>query len=166
MRARSVAASLCLLLCASTAWGASPRLAAGTRAPAFTLPARSGTVALDSLRGRVVLVDFWASWCGPCRESFPWMGELQRRLGDKGLTVLAVNLDKRRDLAEEFLAKYAAPFTVAFDAEGRTAELYGVRAMPTSLLLGRDGVVLATHAGFDARGAGDWARTIEEACTR
>lgn len=94
------------------------------------------------------------------------MADLQHRLGEKGLAVVAVNLDKRRDLAEAFLAKYPAGFPVAFDAEGRTAEAYGVRAMPTSVLVGRDGKVLATHAGFEAHGAGEWARVIEEACTR
>lgn len=166
MRARSVAASLCVLLLASVAWGAAPRLVPGARAPGFTLPARAGTVALDSLRGRVVLVDFWASWCGPCRESFPWMADLQRRLADKGLTVVAVNLDKRRELADEFLADHPAQFTVAFDPAGATADAWGVRAMPTSLLVGRDGVVVAAHAGFDPRGAAAWARTIEEACSR
>jgi cytochrome c biogenesis protein CcmG/thiol:disulfide interchange protein DsbE len=166
MRARSITLSLCALLISTSALASPPRLAPGTLAPSFTLPARKGSVALDSLRGRVVLLDFWASWCGPCRESFPWMADLQRRLDAKGLTVVAVNLDKSRGLADEFLARHPAAFAVAFDPEGRTADAFGVRAMPTSLLLGRDGVIVATHAGFDSRGAVEWARSIEEACDR
>src|SRR5436190_21459373 len=83
-------------------------------APAFTLPGLKGDVTLESLRGKAVLVDFWASWCGPCRQSFPWMNDLQRKYGDKGLAIVAVNLDKDREFASSFLAEVPASFTVAF----------------------------------------------------
>lgn len=125
--------------------------AALTRAPSFSLPAVHGQAALDSLRGRVVLVDFWASWCAPCRGSFPWMASLQKRYGPSGLEVVAINVDKERKLADLFLARFPAPFTVAFDPAGTTAQAYGVRAMPTSFLVGRDGQVLMTHPGFDPK---------------
>lgn len=135
-------------------------------APSFALPGRTGTVSLDSLRGRTVLVDFWASWCGPCRGSFPWMASLQKRFGDRGLTVIAINLDKDREKADRFLAEVPAPFTVAFDPSGRTAEAYHVSAMPTSFLVGPDGTVTFAHPGFDPRTSADFEHRIEEALPR
>src|ERR1700757_77516 len=107
-------------------------------APAFTLPGLNGDVALESFRGKTVLVDFWASWCGPCRQSFPWMNGLEKRYGDKGLAIVAVNLDKDREFADNFLAEVPAEFTVAFDPSGRTAESYKVKAMPTTFLISPD----------------------------
>lgn len=170
MRARSRSVLLLLsswLLSASVAASAAPApLAAGAVAPAFRLPARTGTAVLDSLRGQVVLVDFWASWCGPCRQSFPWLGDLQKRLAPRGLVVVAIDLDKSRAAADAFLARYEAPFTVAFDPAGGTAEAYGVRAMPTSVLLDRAGRVVRVHPGFDAAHAGEWVAAIEAECAR
>src|ERR1700740_2946401 len=85
----------------------------GEAAPGFSLASAKGdTVALDRLKGQVVYVDFWASWCGPCKRSFPWMNELAERYGDKGFTVVAVNVDKKREDAERFLASTPARFTV------------------------------------------------------
>lgn len=126
---------------------------AGERAPAFGLPGPAGaTVNLEALRGRVVLVDFWASWCAPCKLSFPWLGELQARLGPRGLQVVAVNLDREARAAEAFLRalepQMRAPLLVAFDPAGDTPRRYGVKAMPTSVLIGADGVVRLHHGGF------------------
>jgi thiol-disulfide isomerase/thioredoxin len=136
-------------------------------APRFVLPGRAAApVALDSLRAKVVLVDFWASWCVPCRKSFPWMASLHDRYGAKGLSIVAINLDKERPDAESFLAKYPAPFTVAFDPAGKTAEAYGVRGMPTTVLVGPDGTILARHLGFDPRHTKELESLIEEACAR
>ena len=170
LRARSRGALLLLLTLSlsssAVVFAAPPALVAGAAAPAFQLPARSGTAALDSLRGDVVLVDFWASWCGPCRQSFPWLAELQKRLQSRGLRVVAVNLDKSRAAADQFLARYEVPFTVAFDPAGATAERYGVRAMPTSVLVDRAGRVVRVHAGFEAARAADWAAAIEAECAK
>src|SRR5882762_7140831 len=125
---------------------------AGQPAPAFALPTAKGdTVALDQLRGKVVYVDFWASWCGPCRQSFPWMKSLYERYADKGLVIVAINLDKDRDAAESFLEKYPAPFVVAFDPSGKTAKAFKVWGMPTSYIVGPTGAILATHPGFDPK---------------
>jgi len=132
-------------------------------APAFTLPGLKGDVSLGSLRGKTVLVDFWASWCGPCRQSFPWMNGLEKRYGDKGLAIVAVNLDKDREFADNFLAEVPALFTVAFDPSGKIAERYKVKAMPTTFLISADGRVLATHTGFDAKHASDFEAQIAEA---
>jgi len=135
-------------------------------APRVALPTTSGTVELDSLRGKVVLVDFWASWCEPCRKSFPWMADIYRKYADQGFTIVAINVDKDREAAEDFLAKLPAPFVVAFDPTGATAEAFGVRAMPSSFLVGRDGTILGTHAGFDPRKATPWEESIRAACAR
>ena len=146
---------------------AAPVLAKTTKsapvAPAFTLPGLQGEVTLASLRGKAVLVDFWASWCGPCRHSFPWMNDLQKRYGDKGLAIVAVNLDKDRELASHFLAEVPAAFTVAFDPSGKTAESYKVKAMPTTFLVSPDGKLLLTHTGFDAKHASEFEAQIAEA---
>jgi len=103
---------------------------------------------LDTLHGKVVLLDFWASWCSPCLHSFPWMNELQRSHGDEGLVIVAVNLDQDRALADAFLRKVPAAFRVEYDAQGAVAREFGVQAMPTSFLIDRDGKVRLRHAGF------------------
>lgn len=135
-------------------------------APAFRLPGRGAEVVSDSLRGRVVLVDFWASWCVPCRKSFPWLGAMQAKYGPKGLTVVGVNLDKTRPAADAFLAQVPAPFTLAFDPAGKTAAAWGVKGMPSTFLVGRDGTIVQAHVGFDPAKTEPFEKMIEEALTR
>ena len=101
-----------------------------------------------TLRGKVVLVDFWASWCGPCRQAFPAYDAMGRRHADAGFVVLGVNVDEERADAERFLKAVPATFTVVFDAGGQAPKAYGVKAMPSSYLVGRDGRVRAVHVGF------------------
>jgi thiol-disulfide isomerase/thioredoxin len=129
----------------------------GQPAPRFDLPAiRAGagvyvpntTVDLADYQGKTVYLDFWASWCGPCKQSFPWMNDMQARYGSKGLQVLAINLDQRATDARDFLIANPARFDVAFDAKGATPTLYGIKGMPTSVLIGPTGRVLWTHTGF------------------
>ena len=148
------------LALSSSAWASdrSPALA-----PAFRLPTRDSIVSLDSLRGRTVYVDFWASWCGPCRASFPWMKSLHERYAGKGLVVLAINVDKEREAADAFLSKYPAPFTVAFDPEGKTAESFHVAAMPSSFLVDGEGKIVMTHRGFDPKKTKELEERIREA---
>ncbi|SCZ53592.1 TlpA family protein disulfide reductase [Thiohalomonas denitrificans] len=124
-----------------------------TAAPAASAPdavwsVEGGELRLEQLRGKVVYLDFWASWCAPCRKSFPFMNELQTRYGEQGLVVVAVNLDKDRKLVEQFLAKYPAQFTVAYDPKGETAERFGLKGMPSSYLIDRDGEIRLSHVGF------------------
>ena len=133
-------------------------------APAFRLPGVRGTIESDSLRGHVVYVDFWASWCGPCRRSFPWLARMQEKYGAKGLEIVAIDLDQERREGEKFLAQFPAPFHVAFDATGKTAEAFGVEAMPTSFLIGRDGKILERHAGFDDKHAAELEEKIGKEC--
>ncbi len=146
---------------ACAAWllalGAAPATAVGVgdTAPGFSLPTASGEpMVLDALRGRVVYVDFWASWCGPCRRSFPWMNEMQNRYRDRGFTIVAVNVDKKRADADRFLQANAARFAVVYDPEGKAPLAYDVAGMPSSYLIDRNGKVVAVEAGFlDERAA-------------
>lgn len=103
---------------------------------------------LTAFRGRVVYVDFWASWCAPCRESFPWMNRLQHELGSSGLVVIAVNVDRDRRAAERFIQAHSADFRIVFDPNGLLPEKFAVRGMPTSFLIDRDGRIHSRHEGF------------------
>src|SRR5450631_1355088 len=103
---------------------------------------------LGTLRGRVVYLDFWASWCGPCRQSFPWMQTLKNTYVDRGLTIVAVNLDANRVEAEKFLNQFKPTFEVRFDPDGKLAEIYKIKSMPSSVLIDRHGVARFTHMGF------------------
>ena len=121
----------------------------GDAAPGFSLPSTDGRpIVLEKLRGQVVYVDFWASWCAPCRRSFPWMSELQQRYGERGFTIVAINVDKQRADAERFLQANAARFTVVYDPEGATPLAYAVAGMPSSYLIDRRGNVVEIEAGF------------------
>jgi thiol-disulfide isomerase/thioredoxin len=104
---------------------------------------------LRTLKGKVVLLDFWASWCGPCRQSFPWMSDLQRRYGSD-LVVVAVNLDQDRALAEQFLKATPAAFRIEYDPEGKLATQFDVTSMPMSFVIDRKGQVREQHKGFRA----------------
>ena len=123
-------------------------LDAGQAAPDIELGAGPGAEKLSKLKGKLVYVDFWASWCGPCRQSFPWMNEMQGKYGSKGLQIVGISLDAKRADADQFLAQVPAKFTVGFDAKGDSAKQFGVKGMPTSVLIGPDGKVLAVHQGF------------------
>lgn len=121
---------------------------AAHEAPAIKLPTADGYFDLAELHGKVVYLDFWASWCKPCRSSFPWMYEIKERYSSEGLEVLAVNLDKDRKLADEFLQGMDINFVIAFDESGDTATQYQLRGMPSSYLIDRDGKLYASHVGF------------------
>jgi len=105
-------------------------------------------VTLAKLRGKVVYVDFWASWCGPCKKSFPWMAEMQKKYGASGFTVVAVNVDKKKADAERFLQAVPAPFTVVYDAGGATPTAWNVKGMPSSFVVDPKGNVALAEIGF------------------
>jgi len=164
MRAR-IAVSLLLLSLALPAFARKEAQAPGppAKSPPFSLPARHGTLSSNDLAGKVVYVDFWASWCGPCRQSFPWLKSLHEQYGGKGLFIVAINLDKDHEAAMEFLGDFPAPFVVAFDPAGKTAEAFNVGAMPSSYLVGPDGTILYSQAGFDPKETGRVEQMIKEA---
>ncbi len=141
--------ALCLVAAAAGAATGALALGPGEQAPDFFLAsAKNSPVHLADYRGKVVYLDFWASWCAPCRKSFPWMNELKQRFAGQGLEVLAVNVDSQRSDAEAFLAAHPAAFTVAFDDQGKTASIYQVKGMPSSYLIDREGKVRQVHLGF------------------
>jgi thiol-disulfide isomerase/thioredoxin len=103
---------------------------------------------LQGLRGHVVYVDFWASWCTPCRQSFPWMKAIENAYGQQGLSVVAVDLDHDRADAQRFLRMFQPNFPVIFDPAGTLAQRFNIMAMPTSVLIDRAGKIRYEHAGF------------------
>lgn len=122
---------------------------ANAPAPDFSLTgAESRQVQLAALRGKLVYLDFWASWCAPCRRSFPWMNAMQEKYGARGLVVVGVNVDQRHPDAERFLAQVPAKFTIAYDPQGAVPKLYAIKSMPSSILIDPQGRVLSVHAGF------------------
>ena len=111
----------------------------------------NSTLDIDAFRGQVVVVDFWASWCVPCRRSFPWLNSMHEKYADNGLVIIGVNVDKERADASGFLQEYPARFRISYDPEGRLAEQYGVEGMPSSFVIGRDGQLMNKHLGFKVR---------------
>jgi cytochrome c biogenesis protein CcmG/thiol:disulfide interchange protein DsbE len=107
--------------------------------------ARTDTSALDH---KVVYVDFWASWCPPCRQSFPWMALQNGRYARHGLHIVAVDVDRKRKDAVKFLDEINPPFEIIFDSVGALAKRYGLEAMPTTFIYGRDGTLRYSHLGF------------------
>jgi thiol-disulfide isomerase/thioredoxin len=127
------------------------------------MPGQSGAEippGLGPVDGNVIWVDFWASWCVPCRRSFPWMNRMHEKYSSQGLQIIGVNLDKTRDVADEFLAETPADFALRFDPEGALAERFGVTAMPSSYMLDAKGNVIATHYGFRMETADEYEAAI------
>lgn len=123
----------------------------GKPAPTFELPvlgSESRHITLESLRGKVVLLDFWASWCGPCRQSFPLYEKLHGELPALDFTLLAINLDEMADGPAAFLSEHPVSYTSLADPAGDVAKKFGLIGMPTSFVIDRDGVVHSRHTGF------------------
>ncbi len=114
--------------------------------------------------GKVWLyLDFWASWCGPCRLSFPWMNRLHDQWSTKGLRIVAVTVDRKREDALGFLRAKPAQFEIAFDPQAALARTLDVKTMPTSLLVAPDGRIVHRHEGFTASLGDKAARSVQEA---
>jgi len=118
------------------------------KAPEFSLDSDKGKITLSAYKGKVVYVDFWASWCKPCKKSFPFMNEMQTKYSKNGFKIIGVNLDSERSAATKFLQKNKVNFTVAYDPKGETPSLYKLRVMPTSYLIDRKGNLVNIHKGF------------------
>ncbi len=147
---------LCLLVITAPAYA--------VQAPQFSLKdANDKTVSLKSMRGKVVYVDFWASWCIPCKQSFPWMNEIQQRYKQQGLEIVAINLDENRLDAERFLEQVKPGFTIAYDPAGETAEKYDLQVMPSSYLIDRKGNLVHMHRGFNGGAKHELEQQIQKA---
>jgi len=103
---------------------------------------------LEAHRGKIVWVDFWASWCTPCRRSFPWLNEITDKYGGEDFVIIGVNVDTELALAEQFLREVPARFSIVYDPQGVHAKAFDVLGMPSSFLIGRDGRVISSHIGF------------------
>jgi len=122
-----------------------------------------GLAEVQKTKGQYIYIDYWASWCGPCRQSFPWMNALQAKLGSKGLKVVAVNVDAKRADADKFLTHTPAQFTIAYDPQGESAKKLAIKTMPTSMLVSPEGRVLFVHSGFRTEETGQLEAKIAAA---
>jgi peroxiredoxin len=169
-RSRSpLSISLIVLVCACLGGmpGAAQALEAGDKAPAFSAPTLGGDghVSLAAYKGKVVYLDFWASWCAPCLTSLPLLEELRKELAGQDFQILAVNVDKDRDKAKRFLARHPIGYPSVSDPEGKLPETFGLKTMPTSFLIDRNGVIRHIHDGFrpsDMAGLKDRIRALLE----
>jgi peroxiredoxin len=131
----------------------------GDRAPDFAAPALSGqgTVELSRYRGKVVYLDFWASWCAPCLKAIPEIEEMRGEFPSDAFQIVAVNLDQKQAKALRFLEKHPIGYPSASDPKGRLPEQFGLETMPTSYLIDAEGVIQYVHRGFK-RGDGSKLR--------
>jgi thiol-disulfide isomerase/thioredoxin len=118
-------------------------------APDFALKTKSGSnLRLSELRGEVVLLNFWASWCGPCREEMPLLDEIHQRYEPLGFTVLGVNVEEDSRAAKALLEQIPVSFPILFDSQSTVSKLYDVSAMPSTVLIDRDGNMRYLHRGY------------------
>ncbi len=127
----------------------------------FSLPTRA-EIDFDTLKGKVVYLDFWASWCGPCKSSFPWMDAMHRKYAAQGLEIIAVNMDQEPELAQSFIDEFQPGFHIEYDSQGKLADTFGVEAMPTSFLIDKQGKVRVSHKGFHQDRRSSYEQEIQE----
>jgi len=129
-------------------------------APEFTLADRAGgQLSLSRLRGQVVMINFWASWCGPCRQEFPALDEMYRKYKPMGFTMVGINVESEKADAERFLGARPVSFPIVFDPDNKVSGSYGVSAMPTTVLVDRQGRLRWQHRAYKP---GDEAEYIEQ----
>ena len=121
---------------------------------------------LSPYKGKVVYLDFWASWCSPCLASFPWMNQLQKDLHSQGLEIVAVNVDADQADARKFLQQHPVNFEIIFDPQGKLAESHNVMGMPSSFLFDRNGKLIFSHIGFSNKKSEQLRATVEAALQR
>lgn len=131
----------------------------------FSLPGIEGGKKVNSqnYKGKVMIVDFWASWCGPCKASFAAYNELLKKYGNKGLVIVGINIDNDPSKAADFLAENPASFHIASDPDKKVATTYNLPTMPTAYIIGRDGNILYTHAGYHEGDLAGMEKEVETA---
>lgn len=159
---RSIAGLLIALLFTGFTLGAQAE-SLNEPAPDFTLKSKSGeNLRLEDLRGQVVMLNFWASWCGPCRQEMPLMDDIYQQYKDLGFTVLAVSVDEDTADADAFLDKVPVSFPILYDTESRVSEMYGVDAMPTTVMIDRDGNQRFRHRGYQPGYEDDYEAQVKK----
>lgn len=134
-------------------------------APGFSGYSASGEqINLSDYKGKILILDFWASWCGPCKQEFPFLIDLYNKYSDKNFSVLAVNLDENSSSMEKFIANQGkdVPFKIISDTKGKFAELYKVEAMPSSFVIDKNGIVRYAHIGFTSSDKDKFTGEIEK----
>jgi peroxiredoxin len=122
---------------------------ADTSAPGFTLASSRGTeVSLAQYRGQVVMINFWASWCGPCRQEFPLLESIYRKYGRMGFTLLGVNVEPDSQAANDWLKQTPVSFPILYDKDSKVSKLYDVAGMPSTVLIDRSGKLRMLHRGY------------------
>jgi thiol-disulfide isomerase/thioredoxin len=148
--------ALCVATAAAAGVAGASQPSPPTPAPDFTLAARDGgKVHLADLKGQVVMVNFWATWCGPCRQEMPLLAQLHSKYEPLGFTLVAVNVEPDSAAAVAWLAQTPVDFPVAFDTANAVAARFGVEGMPSSVFIDRAGNVRYVHRGYKS---GDEAR--------
>jgi peroxiredoxin len=132
----------------------------GQRAPGFSLSTLKGAkVSLAGLAGQVVVLDFWAQWCEPCKQELPQLDKLQKEYAAKGVKIITVNIDKQRDNADQLVRTLGLSLDVLLDPAGAVAATYDLPKMPSSYVVDKKGVVRYVHEGYES---GDVARFKHE----
>ena len=147
---RKLFSKLSILVCVfATVAPSAQSIEPGQALPRLELTDSSGAkIDLDSLKGKIVYLDIWASWCGTCASTMPWLNQLQEKFGKQNLAVVAVNVDENREDAEKFLKDFNPQMFIAFDPKGAVPSELEVEAMPTSFLIDRQGKIISVHQGF------------------
>jgi len=142
-------AMLAAVCAIGTALAPVARAAAPAPAPDFTLPARDGgNVRLSDLRGQVVMINFWATWCGPCRQEMPLLQQIQAKYEPLGFTLVGINVEPDSAAAITWLKQVSVSFPILFDQKNVVAEQFGVQGMPSSVFVDRAGNVRYVHRGY------------------
>lgn len=164
MSFKSLTLATAVLAGATFATGAVAADAVGQPAPGFSLPLRGGNapLGLDKLRGQVVMVNFWASWCGPCREEFPLLDQMYKKYKGMGFTMLGVNVEPESKDAEGFIAKTPVTFPIVFDKDSTVSKLYRVEGMPSTVLIDRNGVLRWVHRGYKSGDENEYLNHVRE----
>lgn len=102
-------------------------------------------------KGKVIYLDFWASWCTPCRKSFPWMNDMQAKYQQEGLIIVSINVDSKQENAASFLQQTPADFHILYDSKGVLAKKFKLKGMPSSYLFNRQGEIVSAHVGFNGK---------------
>lgn len=132
-------------------------------APDFTLKSNQGkNIRLQELRGHVVMLNFWASWCGPCRQEMPLLDELYQRYKPAGFVLLGVNADADIEEANKLLEEIPVSFPVVYDTSGKVSEAFKVDAMPTTIFIDRDGQMRFLHRGYKAGDEAEYKKLIKQ----